>query len=51
MWVYQVGHFIVYGNPGQGFMVSLALTISLLGLITGGAFYHQNRSKEKAIHP
>ena len=51
MWVYQVGHFIVNGSPGQGFLVSLVLTASLLGVMIGGALYHQNSSKEKAIHP
>ncbi len=50
MWVYQVGHIILYGALGQGFMVALILTSLLLIMLIGSIIRHQQKRNQKAIH-
>ncbi len=49
MWVYQVGHLIIYQSPGQGFIVSVLLTFGLLTTLVAGMIYHKNQRKTKAM--
>lgn len=50
MWVYQVGHLMVYGTFGQAFFVALILTVMLILTVLAGMIWNHRKSNQKTIH-